>query len=200
MRSCLTASATASSTNWVDDAVAEAVRQDLKKTYYGSQARLIKYLQAGGRTHADYLKQQRENVIISALITLHTTSKVIISPAAIEKWYNDHPDDYKVEDQVKLRMIQIPQPAGSPPGAAKQIAGEILQKIDSGVPFAEMATVYDSGPERAAGGDCGWVTRSGYLKELTDAAFALEPGHHGPVVELPDKRPGAALAPPSVIS
>jgi peptidyl-prolyl cis-trans isomerase D len=180
------------STNWLEDEVAAAVKRDLKKSYSGSRTRLIQTLQAGGVTYADYLKQQRENVIISALIDLHTTSKVIISPAAIEKWYNDHQDDYKVEDQVKLRMIQIPQPAGSPPGAAKQIAGEILQKIDNGVPFAEMATVYDSGPERAAGGDCGWVARKGYLKELTDAAFALKPGQHAPVVELPDERAGAA--------
>ena len=106
----------------------------------------MKYLQADGRTHADYLKQQRENIIISALITLHTTSKIVISPAAIEKWYNDHPDDYKVEDQIKLRMIQLPEPSDSPPGAAKQLGGEILQRIDSGVPFADMAKFIPPAP------------------------------------------------------
>ncbi len=77
------------------------------------------------------------------LADLHTGTgsgnKTIISPTAIETFYNDHQDDFKVEDQVKLRMIQIPDPAGSPPGSAKQMAGEILQKIDSGVPFADMA-------------------------------------------------------------
>ena len=46
---------------------------------------------------------------------LHTGSgKIIISPTAIEKYYNDHPDDFKVEDQVKLRMIQLPESARQP--------------------------------------------------------------------------------------
>ena len=181
-------------TNWVDDAVEEAIKQDLKDTFGGNHDKLVKTLQAEGRTYEDYRKQKRESIIIEAMAHLHTGSgKIIISPAAIEKYYNDHADDFKVEDQVKLRMIQIPEPAGSPPGTARQLAAEILQKIDSGVPFAEMAKVNSSGPERASGGDCGWVDRKRFVKELTDAAFSLKPGEHSPVVELPDQQTKAAI-------
>jgi len=180
-------------TNWVDDAVDEAIKQELKDSFGGSRNKFIKTLQAEGRTEEDYRRQKRESVIVEAMAHLHAGSgKVIISPTAIEKYYNDHTDQYKVDDQVKLRMIQIPQPPGSPSGSARQLAAEILRKIDSGVPFSEMAAVYSSGPERAAGGDCGWVDGKKYVKELTDAAFALKPGQHSPVVEVPDARTQSA--------
>ena len=179
-------------TNWVDDAVEAAIKQDLKEAYEGRRDKLVKTLQAQGRTYESYKKMLREHIIVGELVKLHSSGKIIVSPVAIEKFYNEHSTNFYVEDQVKLRMIQVPQPSGSPPGTAKQMAGEILQRIDGGVPFAEMAAVYSSGPGRAAGGDCGWVDRTDYRKELTDAAFSLKPGQRGPVVELPDERAGAA--------
>jgi parvulin-like peptidyl-prolyl isomerase len=181
------------STNWVDDAVKEALNQDLKERYNGSQTTLIKTLQAEGRTKENYLKELREHVIVEALAHLHSSGKVIISPAAIEKYYSEHQSDFKVEDQVRLRMISVQQPPGSPAGTARQIAAEIIRRIDSGVPFADMAKEVSTGPERASGGDCGWVDRKSYRKELTDIAFSLKPGQHGPVVELPDDRTGSAI-------
>ena len=179
-------------TNWVDDAVESAIKEDIKKTYGGKRDKLIRTLQADGRTYENYKKLLREHVIVEALVHLHSAGKIIVSPAAIEKYYNDHQKDFQMEDQVKLRMIQIPQPSGSPPGTAKQMAAEILQKIEGGVPFAEMASVNSSGRGRAAGGDYGWVDRKECRTELADIAFSLKPGQRGPVVELPDERAGAA--------
>ncbi len=103
--------------------------------------------------------------------------------------YNDHLDDFKVDDQVKLRTILIALPADSPPGAARELAAEVLRKIDSGTPFAEMAAVYSSDEYRAAGGDWGrWVERKELIAPLRDVAFSLPAGKRGPVVELPDER------------
>ncbi len=46
-------------------------------------------------------------------------------------------------------MIAISQPSDAAPGTARRVAGEILRKIDSGVPFAEMAAVYFLRPRNA---------------------------------------------------
>ena len=181
-------------TNWVDDAVKEACQQDLKERFSGRRETLITYLHQLGMTYEDYLKQKREMIIVENMIHYHTgTAKIIISPTAIEKYYNDHAGEYKLDDQVKLRMIQIPQSAAGTPGAARELAGEILRKIDSGVPFAEMAMVNSSGPQRTSGGDWGWVDRKGVINELADVAFSLQPGQHSSVVEVPGKgsEPGA---------
>jgi parvulin-like peptidyl-prolyl isomerase len=181
-------------TNWVDDAVDEAIKKEIKKTYGGSQTKFILTLQAVGMTKEDYRKQQRENVIVSQLAYLHSTGKIIISPAAIEKYYNDRKDEFHVEDQVKLRTICITQSPGNPPGASRQLAAEILRKIDGGVPFAEMAKEFSADEHRAAGGSWGgWVPCNDLVAPLRDAALSLKPGERGPVVELPDEKTGAAI-------
>jgi parvulin-like peptidyl-prolyl isomerase len=174
-------------TNWVDDAVEEAINLDIKNTFGGKRENLIKTLQAEGRTYEDYKKQKRENIIVESLARLHAGGgKIIISPTAIQQYYNQHLDEYKVEDRVKLRMIQIPESAGSKPGDARLMALEILQEIDSGAAkVPDMAMVYSTGSQRAAGGDWGWVEHKTLLKQLSDVAFSLKPGEHSNVVEVP---------------
>jgi parvulin-like peptidyl-prolyl isomerase len=112
--------------------------------------------------------------------------KILISPLKIEQYYSGHEDEFKVDDQVHLRMIVVNQQADSAPGMARRVAEEILAKIDSGVPFAEMAGVYSSGVQRAEGGDRGWVERSYFKPELAKEAFALKPSQHSGVIELPE--------------
>jgi parvulin-like peptidyl-prolyl isomerase len=173
-------------TNWVDEAVEDAIKLDIKNTFGGNRNNLIKTLQADGRTYEDYKKMRREKVIVDELAEVHTGfRKIVISPTAIEQYYNQHLDKYQVEDKVKLRMIQIPESAGSKPGEARELAGEILHEINGGAPFAEMAMVNSTGSKKASGGDWGWVERKDLLKELADAAFALKPGQHSEVVEVP---------------
>jgi parvulin-like peptidyl-prolyl isomerase len=176
-------------TNWVDDEVNKLLKADLKKTFLGSEAQLTLTLQAEGRTKEEYRKELREKVIVDQLAQYHSAGKIIISPAAIEKYYNDHLDDFKVEDQVKLRTICLVPAADDPPGAAKALAGEIIQKMDSGVPFADMAKVYSTDRYRSSGGDWGrWFERKEMIAPLADAAFSLKTGQRGPVVEVPDER------------
>jgi parvulin-like peptidyl-prolyl isomerase len=66
------------------------------------------------------------------------------------------------------------------------LAEEILTKIDSGVPFAEMAAVYSAGAQRAEGGDRGWVNSTYFKPSLAKIAFSLKPGEHSGVIEEPE--------------
>jgi len=176
------------STNWVDDEVNKMLKEDLKKNYEGSEIKLTQTLQAEGRTKEQYRKEMRERVIVDELAHYHSVGKIIISPAAIEKYYYDHLDEFKVEDQVKLRTICIAPAAGDPPGTAKALAAEIMRKIDGGIPFADMARECSADQYRSAGGDWGrWVERSEMLAPLAEAAFSLKPGQRGQV-EVTDER------------
>jgi parvulin-like peptidyl-prolyl isomerase len=171
-------------TNWVDDAVEEVIKSEIKNKFSGNRNKLIKTLQAQGRTYEDYKKQQRENIIVENLLHLHAGSeKIVISPTAIQEYYTQHLEKYKVEDRVKLRMIQIPESAGSRAGDARKMSEEILRQIDRGATFSEMATVYSTGHQRAADGN--WEDRKTLRTELADVAFSLKPGEHSQVVEVP---------------
>jgi parvulin-like peptidyl-prolyl isomerase len=82
-------------------------------------------------------------------------------------------------------MIVIPQSADDPPGTAKGLAEEILAKINSGIPFAEMARVNSAGSQRAEGGDRGWVDRAYLTPALRQVVFSLKPGQRSGVIDLP---------------
>jgi parvulin-like peptidyl-prolyl isomerase len=165
----------------------DRIKDRIKKEYYGDRARLTRSLQQRGMSYEMYYQQERERYIILALSEKYLSmDKVLISPAKIEEYYNTHTNAYKVDDQVKLRMIVINQPSGAEPGQARKIAGEVLQLVDQGASFAELAGVYSAGSQRADGGNRGWVDRSYFKPELAKVAFSLKPGQHSGVVEMGD--------------
>jgi parvulin-like peptidyl-prolyl isomerase len=167
--------------SFIEDAVQDRIRRD----YYGDRARFTKTLQARGMTVEMYRKREREHIIVMEMrLERASTKKVLISPAKISTYYNEHQNDFKVSDQVHLRMISVPQPPNAEPGRAKRMAEEILRSIDEGVPFAEMASVYATENQRVEAGDRGWVDRSFLKPELANAAFSLKAGQHSKVIEL----------------
>jgi peptidyl-prolyl cis-trans isomerase SurA len=175
-------------TNVLESFIDDKVKKSIQTDFYGDRARLIKTLQAEGKTFEMYRREMRDDFIIKYMQyqNVGAPKQAVISPLKIEQYYKDHQDAFKVDDQVKLRMIVISQPPDGSPGEAKRTADEILAKIDSGVPFAEMASVYSSGTQRSEGGERGWVERSYFRPELAQIAFSLKPGQHSGVVEVPE--------------
>lgn len=163
----------------------DAIKDEIHKNYGGNRVRLTQTLQGNGMTFENFRQQQRERIIVDYMISQHVSvQKILISPRQIEAFYSGHQDQFKLADQVKVRVIVINQPVGGAPGSAKKITEEVLRKMDEGVPFAEMANVYSAGSRRQEGGDRGWVDRNGLVKELSDVAFSLKPGQRSGIIEL----------------
>jgi parvulin-like peptidyl-prolyl isomerase len=175
-------------TNLVEAFIDDQIKKTIKRDFYGDRARLINTLHAEGLTYEMYRRQQREDFIVNWMgyHNVDEPKKTLVSPLKIEQYYKDHQDAFKVDDQVKLRMIVINQPADGSPGEAKKVASEILAKIDGGVSFEEMASVYSSGSKRAEGGERGWVERSFFKPDLAQIAFSLKASQHSGVIELPE--------------
>jgi peptidyl-prolyl cis-trans isomerase SurA len=174
-------------TNVLEAFIDDQIRDKIQREDYGDRTRLIKTLQAQGQTYEEFRRQQREEFIISYMKFQNGSNlrKILISPLKIEQYYSTNQDQFKVDDQVHLRMIVVTNQPDAP-GLARKVAEEIVAKIDSGVPFAEMAGVYSSGSQRAEGGDRGWVDRTYFKAELATQAFSLKPGQHSGVIELPE--------------
>jgi parvulin-like peptidyl-prolyl isomerase len=156
--------------------------QDRIRARFGDRITLAKTLQAQGITTETFRQQVREQFIISVLRQKNISSAIIISPHKIEVYYVKHRDEFKVEDQVKLRLIVLNRASPDDVVPTRKRAQEILAKLEEGVPFVEMATAYSEGSQRNQGGDWGWVEKFNVdgtpvlRKELFDVAFALKPG------------------------
>ena len=164
--------------------VDELVQQNVRERF-GDRITLMKTLQAQGRTYEKYRRDVRDQFIVSAMRAQNiSASKVIISPYKVETYYLNRQDDFKVEDQIKLRMIVLNKHADDTNSPA--LAGEILAQIKGGATFQEMASVYSQDSQRSQGGDRGWVERSVLRKDLSDVAFALKPGQVSGVIDTPE--------------
>ena len=165
----------------VDEMVQERIRDK-----FGDRITLMKTLQAQGQTYEKFRREVRDQYIVSALRAKSTApEKIIVSPYKVETYYLVHQNDFKVEDEVKLRMIVLNKTSGDDTNTVR-LAGEILAQIKGGATFQEMASVYSQDSQRSQGGDRGWVEHSVLRKELSDIAFALKPGQISDVIDMPE--------------
>lgn len=168
-----------------DGVVDELIQERLREQFYGDRATMMKTLQADGVTFEQFRQQLRDQYIVTAMRNQNVQREIIISPAKILDYYQGHQGDYKVEDQVKLRMIVLNKGSASDTNAP-ELAKEIKAKIKDGAAFADMAGIYSQGSQQHQGGDWGWVEHSVLRPELASTAFGLAVGQVSDPIETPD--------------
>ncbi|MBW8865384.1 MAG: peptidyl-prolyl cis-trans isomerase [Verrucomicrobia bacterium] len=167
------------------DSVIEQAVQDRIRDRFGDRVTLMKSLQQQGMTFEQFRKQVRDQYVESAMRNQNVQREVVVSPFKIQTYYSAHMGDYKVDDQVKLRMIVLNKTSDTDTNTI-ELAREIQSKLKEGASFTDMAAVYSQGSQQHEGGDWGWVERSVLRKELGDVAFKLAPGQVSDPIDAPD--------------
>lgn len=166
--------------SFIEDEVQKRIRDN-----YSDRLTLTKTLQAQGVTYESFRKRIHEEIVVSLMRQKYVSQELIISPHKVEVYYEQHQADFKVDDQVRLRMIVLNKPKEGA-DTAKELVQEILRKLEAGAPFAEMASVYSDAAQRAKGGEWDWSSRTALRKELADVAFSLNAGQRSGVIETAD--------------
>lgn len=166
-----------------------AVDEEIRSRY-GGREKLIKSLNAQGMTYEKFRQQARENIIRRALTSKNISQEIIVSPHKIETFYLANKDKFKVNEEVKLRVIVLNIPVESDAPRVRKRLAEIRANVKGGDAFSEMALAYSQGRQKEQGGDWGWIQKydlDGALvlrKELAEPAFALKPGEMSEVLEI----------------
>lgn len=106
----------------------------------------------------------------------------------VEEFYNKFKDSLGViPEKVKISHIyRNPKASDRIKKEAYNLAKSLLDSINKGADFAELAKEYSEDPGSAAqGGDLGFVKRGVFYPEFESAAFALDEGELSSVVESP---------------
>jgi peptidyl-prolyl cis-trans isomerase SurA len=172
--------------SYIDDIIKERIREQ-----FGDRATLIKGLQAEQITWETFRQRERDRVIESIMERKNVREGLLISPAKIEHYYQTNLPRYKVEDQVKLRKIELNRTATASLDEIHRRALEIKAKIDGGAPFSETAATYSEASDRKDGGLWGWREQRQIAKGLAEIAFALKPGECSPLVGFAREGPEA---------
>ncbi len=162
--------------------VDKEIEDEIHAGYGGDRTAFVRTLQAQGSTLERHRQQIRDRIILTWLRQKNISSELIISPHKVEAYYLARRDEFKVEDEVKLRMIVLKCSGPDAVAQTGKLAEEILKKLKDGATFAEMAAVYSEGSQRNQGGDLGWWELSRLNRSLADTAALLQAGQHSGVL------------------
>lgn len=125
----------------------------------------------------DYIEK---NNIADAKIIYFNSSKITdveATDAELEKYYNDHKEDYKKGPARKMRYINLKlTPSESDKAEAEKRSHEIYDEVMKGGDFAEIAIAKSEGPSAPKGGDLGYFTKDRMVKPFAETAFAMKVG------------------------
>lgn len=126
---------------------------------------------------ADYkalFMEQNEMVLLINELQSSIIDSVEVSDAEIEEYYNNNKAGFTVEEQVQASHILVEDEA---------TAKEILDKLNSGSDYAELAKEYSIDGSASRGGNLGFFPRGRMVKPFEEAAFALEVGEISGIVK-----------------
>lgn len=162
----------------LDEMVQERIR-----SRYGDRRTMAKTLQSEGVTIEKFRERLREQFIVEAMRAKNISQEIIVSPQKVENFYTAHKEDFKVEDQVKLRIMVIGGVSNTNAPDPGRLAENVLTKLREGAPFDELAALYSQRTDKNV---AGWYEVSGLRKELADAVKGLKAGEYSSVVKMPD--------------
>src|SRR6185437_10238691 len=109
-----------------------------------------------------------------------------VSGADVQRYYNQHQQEFQVPVQVRVRHILIKVPANADAktvAAAQKKAEGILQQLQHGANFADLAKQYSDDPgSKVQGGELGFIQHGATVPEFDRTAFALQPGQLSGVI------------------
>jgi peptidyl-prolyl cis-trans isomerase SurA len=129
----------------------------------------------------------RKNLMIQRLRD-QKFSSIEASRREVEEFFNTYKDSIGIiPEKVKISHIyRNPKASEKVKQAAYNFAKALLDSLNEGVDFSELAKKYSEDPGSASqGGDLGFVKRGVFYPEFESVAFSLEVGQTSGIVESP---------------
>jgi len=157
------------------DAAIERIKEGGRITHED----LMAGLKEKGMDYDEYRASIKTELERIRLINFEVKSKIIVIEEKISEYYNQHKNEFKVAEEVRLAAIFLSQPdAPGPnePSSLHQTAEDILLRLRRGEDFSELAAKYSHGPGSKMGGDLGFFKTSQIEPELLSIIRDLSVG------------------------
>jgi peptidyl-prolyl cis-trans isomerase SurA len=137
---------------------------------------LEKQVTQSGVDFEDFKNNIRNQLIVQEVIRREVGSKLILDHADVQKYYDEHKQDFVRPEQVALREIFVStdgKPA-SQVAALRKKADALLERIKNGEDFGELAKHFSDGSTAKQGGDLGTFQRGQLAPNLEQIVFKLQ--------------------------
>lgn len=120
------------------------------------------------------INKAAKKILIAKLLEIETAPKKAISDEDIELYYKQYKEQYLVPERVKASHILV---------STEDEAKKILDELNAGADFAEMARLHSKDLTKDRGGDLGYFQRGQMIPEFENVCFALKPGQISGIVQ-----------------
>jgi peptidyl-prolyl cis-trans isomerase SurA len=140
--------------------------EDIKKQNNMTQEDLLLALAKNGLTYKEYREQLREDIRQVKFVSSEFRSRIIIEPVDIEDYYKRNIESFYGPPAYKIRLIFI---ARDDEKTMRAKLEAVMEELENGVDFKDVAIQYSDGPAASDGGDLGYV-KSGELEAAIEGA------------------------------
>jgi peptidyl-prolyl cis-trans isomerase SurA len=131
-----------------------------------------------GQPYEDF-KNERKNSFLTQRVVRQEVGRLINIPRSeVEKYYNEHKQEFVREDRVFLREIIVSTEGKDAAGiaAAEKKARDLVARARKGERFGELAKANSDSSTKDQMGDLGGWTRDKLSKQIGDLTFEAERG------------------------
>ena len=164
---------------------------DILKGLHPTDQELKAFYDRNKATYNNAIPEKRQ-IKYAIIDSSKLESAASVSPADLQAYYDQHRDEYRVPEEVKVShiLIKTPLPAAGAKEDEKAVAEarnkaeDVLKQVKSGGDFAKLAEKYSEDPGSAkSGGELGWIGRGRTVPEFEKAAFSLAKGQTSDLVK-----------------
>jgi peptidyl-prolyl cis-trans isomerase SurA len=139
-------------------------------------------LKQEGMTLEDLRRQLERQMMISQVQQTEVSGKISVTEEEVKKYYAEHSDSFTTQPQLTLREFLVAVPTSdkginvAEDDAARTKAEEIRKRLESGEPFARLASDLSDSGSKANGGLIGPIARTDLSPELLKEIDPLKVG------------------------
>jgi peptidyl-prolyl cis-trans isomerase SurA len=135
--------------------------------------------QQTGMSFEDFKQQIKDSFLTRRVIQQEVASKIVIPRSEVEKYYQEHKDEFIRDEQVLLREILISTQGKDAAGiaAAEKRAKELVERARQGENFGNLARDYSDAETARNYGELGAFKRGELRKDIEDIVFNQEKGY-----------------------
>lgn len=160
----------------VETDVVKRLDQIRQQNTLPSMEELEKKVNESGINYEDFKDNIRKQLLVQEVIRREVGSKIIVDRTEIQKYYEEHKQEFVRPEMVYLAEIFVStenKPAADIP-SLKQKAEGLLDRVRKGDDFGELAKRFSDGSTAKGGGELGAFERGQLSKQLEDLVFKME--------------------------
>lgn len=142
----------------------DEINEELDKYYsmYGGEENFASFLEMSGFKLEDF----KDDVKLSLLLDQILEERIEISDEEMKEYFEENKEDFAQEEQVEASHILVED---------KETAFEVINKLNNGADFAELAKEYSIDEKtKDKGGELGYFGKGEMVKEFEEEVFAME--------------------------